>query len=190
MTWKFFRLKPGLQGQQSRTGWRALGGGETHAARAPPSARGPSRSPGPPTAHSHDSGPRSPQRSRTQRPELWDTEERLQEVDTERSRQWESERKFLTSERPDCTRHRKSLDYPAHFCVLRPDLAPSRGKQGLERARCPGSGFASRKVATRGCRSLRPVLCYSHFIILLRGIEKFKRKRKVNLQKSLKEIEK
>lgn len=54
MTWKFFRLKPGLQGQQSRTGWRALGGGETHAARAPPSARGPSRSPGPPTAHSHE----------------------------------------------------------------------------------------------------------------------------------------
>lgn len=40
MTWKFFRLKPGLQGQQSRTGWRALGGGETHAARVPPSARG------------------------------------------------------------------------------------------------------------------------------------------------------
>lgn len=160
MTWKFFRLKPGLQGQQSRTGWRAREAGRLMrlAPRHPPA--GPRALPAHPRCTvTRGRGPRSPQRSRTQRPELWDTEERLQEVDTERSRQWESERKFLTSERPDCTRHRKSLDYPAHFCVLRPDLAPSRGKQGLERARCPGSGFASRKVATRGCRSLRPVLC-------------------------------
>lgn len=184
MTWKFFRLKPGLQGQQSRTGWRALGGGETHAARAPPSARGPSRSPGPPTAHSHE-GTRPALTAAVE-----DAEARTlgHRGETPRGGHGAFQTVGVRAEVPHVRAPRLYTSPEGsrlpRFCVLRPDLAPSRGKQGLERARCPGSGFASRKVATRGCRSLRPVLCYSHFIILLRGI-KIQKKEKGELTKKV-----
>lgn len=193
VTWKFFQLKLELQWQQSRTGSQGSGrpgGGETHAARgrhppAAPHARpARPRRPGPPGSAAHRSGGRrrgeSDPRARTR-----ETRPRRRKAAADSGSETGCP---LTSERPDCTRHRKRRSAPP-TSVCSALTPPAVGGGG---ARLPGSelarevtvsGLRRKVVGLREFRTSRPLVSYSGFIILLRGIENSKRKRKMNSQK-------